>query len=705
MADLVMTTQGQAAALAAAEALASVHRRIKEETEAGARAAKVWNDETVSLGRSAQTVYHSMETEQERIADQIAIILRAMKENVGQTDENKVALERLRAKWVEVGQAEEGAIGKEALGKIKEIGTELLGIVGIGTSIAAAFEEFKHEYDSLIELRAEAGREQLSLAASQEVLIRAQPGATPKQVAESLRAAHELAGQQGVPENLVDQTLATAYGATQDRKRALAATSTALSALPDNPAAAADLAKELTQIGPGSPLANLGFIQQVAGLSGLAESLQRLPGAILAGEGYGLSQRSAGALFAAIASGTGDISGRIPTAALAGFGKRLTDFDFGTTKAAETDETARKALLSATGSRIGVQQSLEGLDDEDVRRKASRDKEQVERSRTFQDAHQAVTEAGRHLGEARTDDQTYAAEKVMKDARERLARLQEDEVRRAHENAQEDQTARRKRAELEQKLDEAKTREAAAAQTAVAAGAGNIIASRRLDQFQSLSTDQRVGYLRDHPELLDQFFKDSGIDDRVTPVLRRLLTTGDLDQFVRQIPSNQSTLEARGRQLIDGYGVTRLRQNQIVAGKLQSFNEDLATGGEPYLDDDSRKNLQQIMQREGASERGAQFRTFVGSLGDGSVGITTKEAVQTFKDFNQELKDTRRKDYGSDEYGLGTEGPKGSGVTPQMQKLIDQNDQVIELLTNQLIEAQKTNAAIDNGGIPVGGDD
>ena len=107
MANLRFTTEGQREALAAQESIAKKSRELKQEFEAGAKATKAWDADVAKMQRTSETALRSVQTEQEKIANQIADIQKAVENGLyeGREDEAAKALVRLRQKWVDVDEA------------------------------------------------------------------------------------------------------------------------------------------------------------------------------------------------------------------------------------------------------------------------------------------------------------------------------------------------------------------------------------------------------------------------------------------------------------------------------------------------------------------------------------------------------------------------------------------------------------------------
>jgi hypothetical protein len=105
MADLVFTTQGQAEALAAQEAIANKGRAIRDEFEQGAKSVGQWDSQLGRLKSAAEGALRSIQTEQEKIAQQIADIEKAQIRGMIPPEEAEQAITRLKERWVEVDEA------------------------------------------------------------------------------------------------------------------------------------------------------------------------------------------------------------------------------------------------------------------------------------------------------------------------------------------------------------------------------------------------------------------------------------------------------------------------------------------------------------------------------------------------------------------------------------------------------------------------
>jgi chromosome segregation ATPase len=105
MADLVFTTQGQAEALAAQEAVAKKGREIRDEFEQGAKSVGNWDSSLSKLKGSAESALRSIRSEQENIAQQINAISEAQQKGLIPPEEAEQAVTRLKERWVEADEA------------------------------------------------------------------------------------------------------------------------------------------------------------------------------------------------------------------------------------------------------------------------------------------------------------------------------------------------------------------------------------------------------------------------------------------------------------------------------------------------------------------------------------------------------------------------------------------------------------------------
>lgn len=105
MGDLIFATKGQAAALAAQEALRKKALETKQEFEAGAKATQTWDAELTRLKSAGETALRSIQTEQEKIADKIAKIQAAQEKGLIPPTEAEEGIKRLRQQWIDVDEA------------------------------------------------------------------------------------------------------------------------------------------------------------------------------------------------------------------------------------------------------------------------------------------------------------------------------------------------------------------------------------------------------------------------------------------------------------------------------------------------------------------------------------------------------------------------------------------------------------------------
>lgn len=157
MSNLQFTTEGQAQALAAQEAIAKGARTNREEFEKGAKATKTWDDNLAKMARTSESALRSVQTEQEKIAAQIDAIQNAVKNGIydGREKEAEQAIERLRQKWVNVDAATIAAKDKAGefaaqQSKIKSAAEDALG------SVETDLESIERQIEA-IETAADAG--------------------------------------------------------------------------------------------------------------------------------------------------------------------------------------------------------------------------------------------------------------------------------------------------------------------------------------------------------------------------------------------------------------------------------------------------------------------------------------------------------------------------------------------------------------------
>src|SRR3990172_6500026 len=105
MPDLVFATRGQQEALSAQEAVAKKARAIRDEQESAARSVDGWDASMLKLKRTSESALRSVQTEQEKIAEQISVITERQEKGIGTTEENNEAIGRLRERWVELDAA------------------------------------------------------------------------------------------------------------------------------------------------------------------------------------------------------------------------------------------------------------------------------------------------------------------------------------------------------------------------------------------------------------------------------------------------------------------------------------------------------------------------------------------------------------------------------------------------------------------------
>jgi hypothetical protein len=210
-------------------------------------------------------------------------------------------------------------------------------ILAPGGVLLAGVTLLRNELENIRDLQRAALDTQLPLERAQANLIRNLGPASQQQVSRTLASGRAIAVESRVPEATVFEAFASAVSAAGgDVDVATAAVSEAAKLFAETPGQIAEFAGSLIDLAKvtGSQLApvNSGLLAQVGALSRVVDPRQQarsIAPALIGAREFGASPEAAGALFAAISTGSADVEGRQSATATISFTRQLQDFFYG----------------------------------------------------------------------------------------------------------------------------------------------------------------------------------------------------------------------------------------------------------------------------------------------------------------------------------------------------------------------------------------
>lgn len=333
--DLVFASKGSAGVLAELAKLKQGAKLANDEL-------KKDNQALLSLSRDVQRSYTQTLTPIEKLRQQAGRLQEALKNTkLPDLDKQKAAqaLERVNAKIKDI----EGNTGKasnklsEAFGSGKAalLGAFATSAGAVAASIGLVIKTLIDEMRAAQELADKASATQLSVAASRNVVIRNLPGADDATIRQVLGENAGLAAATGVSETAINQARASALSASGGNIEASRrATEIAARFLSDRPSEIGDFAGSLLDLskvtGSTDARVNLGLLSTVGGLSritGQREQATSIAPALIGAREFGFSTSESAALFSAITTASGDLTGRQSGTATIQLAKQLEAFN------------------------------------------------------------------------------------------------------------------------------------------------------------------------------------------------------------------------------------------------------------------------------------------------------------------------------------------------------------------------------------------
>jgi hypothetical protein len=190
------------------------------------------------------------------------------------------------------------------------------------------------ELEKQKQLQTEAKNIQITLAGAQQELLANMPAATARERRAMLATGGRIAMETGVSEPQIALALAQALSAGAGQQQAaIAATALAARYKAHAPEAIPQLAGALLDLskvtGTTDPAVNFGYLTTLAGMSRVVSprlQSQNIPRALISTLAYGGTARGAGALFAALTSAGGEVSGEMTGTTMAALAGQLASF-------------------------------------------------------------------------------------------------------------------------------------------------------------------------------------------------------------------------------------------------------------------------------------------------------------------------------------------------------------------------------------------
>lgn len=219
------------------------------------------------------------------------------------------------------------------------------------------------------------------------------------------------------------------------------------------------------------------------------------------------------------------------------------------------------------------------------------------------------------------------------------------------------------------------------------------------------TTGQRLAFLQNNPEAAQAFLAKASFEAKSVGQIRDLILNpqGEIAKAyasnLGQIPGQQG-LAALAGQTLGSFNANALEPLAVVERGLQSINEQARVGSRLNLSEQGTSYLREALMRiGGTTSLGANFRQFVGQLGDGGVGVSIPEAEQILRGESQRL---RRPTTTRVNTTFGPIDSTETPATPEAKRAADRLDELADLMAKQLEQQKETNRKLGNGGMIVG---
>jgi len=316
-------------------------RQYQDElNRAGQEGKKIYDDTEMSvrqLDAATRRMLQRNESEQERYNRLIGDAQRLM-------DKGKITVDQYGQEVNKVNQ--ELATSSGRFSKFKEDSDESFGagavskVVAFGASIvsvSSAVAVLNEEMRSNQELVNKSEMAKLGVSETRNVVIRNMVGSSDDDISKVLKQNEELADATKVSERYINLARAEALSASGgDIAASLAATEVAAKFLRDRPDEIGGYAGSLLDLskvtGTTDAYTNLGLMTTVGGLSRVVDpqaQAMNIPRSLIGQQAFGSTPSGAAAMFAALTTGSGDLTGARSGTAAISLAQQLRDFDYG----------------------------------------------------------------------------------------------------------------------------------------------------------------------------------------------------------------------------------------------------------------------------------------------------------------------------------------------------------------------------------------
>lgn len=301
----------------------------------------------------------------------MARLIREINRSAMEIEKLKQRLREVKSEGKSAGDSAEDAFGRKMVTAAKSFATALIGAGGVATGLRLV----KEEIGAIIDLQREMGDAQVRTASAAQDMVRNMSGMSRQHIEMARRASEQIAKDTGVAQDHVFRSMASALSASgQNLPLSIAAVRQSSRFLADRPEAIPGFAGSLIDLskvtGTQDALINQGFLQQVGALSRVVEPAQQaknIPRALIGAQAFGATAQEGAALFAALTSAGGDITGETTATGTVSLAEQLRSFfrdqgALGKEKRGKTEASIGEALSArmgrdlTTGERIGFLQ-------------------------------------------------------------------------------------------------------------------------------------------------------------------------------------------------------------------------------------------------------------------------------------------------------------------------------------------------------------
>lgn len=323
--ELTFTTQGNAQVLAEIERQQAALRRQKDLARELTEQAREDARERERAAKAIEAIRQRHLTAEEKLQERLEKTARLLKDQPDLMAKEQQRLrdeyERTRQKIDDVGKQGEQTFSIDRLAKYA------LGFVSIHKAVQLITEELRVQQE-MIDRRAAT---QVTVGESRNVLLRNLVGQDEATIRGTLQSAAQIATDTGVSEVAINQALASAVSATGGNiPLAVDLVRDAAKFLADRPAEIGEFAGTLGDLTRVTNVADartsLGLLSRVGQLSRItspALQARNIAPALIGTMAFGGDAATSGALFAALTTGTGDVSGERTGTALISLAQQL----------------------------------------------------------------------------------------------------------------------------------------------------------------------------------------------------------------------------------------------------------------------------------------------------------------------------------------------------------------------------------------------